>query len=459
MHHPGPFEDNYTAYKDVLERHKLKHMIFFARKANKCRFFVKEASRLGFGVDTASYRELKQSLDVGCKPERLVLTAAVKNERLLNLALHHDVQIILDNEDECRMVNRLAGELGKTPQTGIRVSGFHYGGEKLYSRFGFDIDDVAGFIVRSMGPGREFGNLRYNGFHFHLNGYSIKQRGEALVQTIRQADALLKHDISTSFIDIGGGLLTGYLSDGIEWENFWNELKKAVRGERDPVTFGNDGLGYEMVNGELHGIPDVYPYYNETPKARFLEKILSYQDGSGQTAASLMRERDIEFRMEPGRSLVDQAGMTVAKVVYRKKDHHGTWLVGLEMNRSQLCSSSADFLLDPVLIFRKELVSGEAGEESVSREEPVTGGKPVSGEEPVSVYFTGAYCLEQDIILKRKIQLPRLPEVGDIIVFPNTAGYMMHFYETEAHLFELAANLVCDSASGLSFIPDEDWIV
>lgn len=426
IHHTGPFEENYDRFTQVFERHELPHTIFFARKANPCNVFVKESKRIGFGVDTASYRELEQCLDMGCDPKKLVLTAAVKNEQLVHLALQNNVQIILDNEDECHLANRIAGELGITAEIGIRISGFQYKGNRLYSRFGFDIDHVIEFIASHLGRDNEYENLKFKGFHFHLNGYSTEQRSDALLQTIHLTDKLLTQHIRTSFIDMGGGILINYLSSKTEWETFWTELKKAVRGERHPVTFGNNGLGYELINKKLHGEPDVYPYHNEISKENFLDKVLSCQNQKGDTPASLLRERGIEIRMEPGRSLLDQTGFTMAKVIYRKKDSRGNWLIGLEMNRSQLNSSSADFLLDPVFIQVKKN----------SRE-----------MRPTPVFFTGGYCLEQDVILKRKIVLPCLPEVFDIVCFPNTAGYMMHFYETRSHLFDFSTNLVMDEIS------------
>ncbi len=140
----------------------------------------------------------------------------------------------------------------------------------------------------------------------------------------------------------------------------------------------------------------------------------------------MLRERNIELRMEPGRSLLDQTGMTMAKVIHRKKDQRGDWLIGLEMNRSQLMSSSADYLLDPILI-------------------PMQ--KSAGDSIPAAVFFTGGYCLEQDLILKRKITLQHLPYIGDIICFPNTAGYMMHFYETQSHLYDFTTNLVINQDS------------
>tara|TARA_R110002051_G_scaffold48308_1_gene95231 strand:+ start:600 stop:1085 length:486 start_codon:yes stop_codon:yes gene_type:complete len=138
------------------------------------------------------------------------------------------------------------------------------------------------------------------------------------------------------------------------------------------------------------------------------------------SVASLLLQNNIEIRIEPGRSLLGQVGMTVAKVIHRKKDAKGQWLVGLEMNMSQMKSSSADFLFDPYMLYNSE----------------------VEEDESVDLFFTGAYCLERDLLLKRKTTLPRLPEIGEYVAFVNTAGYMMHFFETEAHLFELSTNLI-----------------
>lgn len=425
VHHTDPFKENFRRLTHFFESHELHHTIFFARKANRCKLFAEEANRLGFGVDTASFQELKQCLEAGVK--KLVLTAAVKSDKLVRLALQHDVLMILDNEDECNLVNRLTGELGKKAKVGIRISGFQFRGDKLYSRFGFDTDHAVEFITSQLGEGNNYENLLFDGFHFHLDGYSPEQRSEALLQSIQLADQLLTHNIRTSFIDMGGGILMNYLSSKSEWETFWSELKKAVRGERTPVTFGNNGLGYKMINGELHGEPDVYPYYNEHSKEKFLDDVLSYRNPEGETPTSLLRDRKIELRIEPGRSILDQTGFTMAKVVHRKKDSLGNLLIGLDMNRSQLSSSSADFLVDPVFIQA----------DNADRE-----------KSPTPVCFTGGYCLEQDIILKRKVVLPCLPEPGDIVCFPNTAGYMMHFYETRSHLFELSTNLVIVENSG-----------
>ena len=212
-----------------------------------------------------------------------------------------------------------------------------------------------------------------------------------------------------------------YLTDKDQWNHFWSEQKAAIQGFRSPLTFRNNGLGFSMVDNQLTGDASVYPYYNETPQAEFIKEVLSYQEEEGTTVADLVRSEGVELRIEPGRSMLAQTGMTVAKVVFRKYDSENNLLVGLAMNRTQLFSSSADFLLDPEVIFQTS---------------------PTEKDSSVAGYFVGAYCLEQDIILKRKIKMAKVPAVGDLVCFYNTAGYMMHFYESEAHLFPLSTNLI-----------------
>ena len=423
VHYLPAFDKNIEMFRKVFEKHGIPNQLYYAHKANKSKSVVKRAKENGIGVDTASVRELLQALEAGVKPEHLVVTAAIKTEKLLKIAVENNVPVILDNQDECDLLDSIAKKLGKQTPSGFRVSGFYTDTEKLYSRFGFDIDEVESFIVTTCSPKGKYSHLNYKGLHFHLNGYSTEERGAALNQCVFLAEKLKAHGFTTQFIDIGGGVLINYLQSKNEWGTFREELKKAVKGEREEITFNNDGLGYQIIDNKLEGALATYPFYNEENGDIFLEKILNYRYKNKASVSELLRGKDIEIRMEPGRSLLNQVGMTLARIVFRKKDMRGRWLVGLEMNMSQLKSSSADFLLDPLIAFVP------------------------APDHPVEVYFTGVYCLEQDIVLKRKITLPNLPQVGDIVGFVNTAGYMMHFFETQAHLFELSVSLSLDTSN------------
>ncbi|WP_026811067.1 type III PLP-dependent enzyme domain-containing protein [Arenibacter latericius] len=421
LHNLSTFEQNIKKFSKVFNSRGLRHQIYYARKANKSRGLVKQALDSGIGVDTASFKELLQSLELGGNSNSLVLTSAIKTTDQIELAIQNNITIILDNYDECKLINSISSRLGIKAEVGIRVSGFYVNKKKLYSRFGFDVDETIPFITNHFGKNNELANLSLKGLHFHLDGYSTEQRGVALSSCITIASQLKEKGFHISFIDMGGGILMNYLANEQEWKDFDNRLRESVQKGNSSITFNGNGLGYEMVNGKLNGKLKTYPFFNSTNGVDFLNEILDYRDPNiDKNNTDRLKSENIEIRIEPGRSLLNQTGITVAKVAHRKKDSKGQWLVGLEMNMSQLMSSSADFLLDPYIIYNTYTESSEE----------------------VDVYFTGAYCLERDILLKRKITLPKLPERGDIVVFVNTAGYMMHFFETEAHLFELSKNLM-----------------
>ncbi len=83
--------------------------------------------------------------------------------------------------------------------------------EKLYSRFGFDIDEMESFINSNLYSKGKYTNLNYTGLHFLLNNYLTEERGASLSKCLFLAEKLEKQGFNTQFIDIGGGVLINYL--------------------------------------------------------------------------------------------------------------------------------------------------------------------------------------------------------------------------------------------------------
>ncbi|MCH7401113.1 Y4yA family PLP-dependent enzyme [Belliella kenyensis] len=427
------FAENFQEFKAVFDKYELKHKIFFARKSNKSKSLVWAAKSLGFGVDTASIHEVKDCIEIGLNPESITVTAAIKNKELIEYAVKHQIPIILDNDDECDLLHEVLSASSSTLKVGIRLSGFLHNGKKLYSRFGYDVTKVKPLLTNHFTAQGKYSNFIFEGFHFHLNGYSIAERVSAIFQTISLMDEIKPYGFHTSYLDIGGGILMNYLTSKEEWTDFLSALKESVKDDRDEVTFQKDLLGMVLHDGHVTGEPKIYPYYNTISQGGFLEQILS-STSDGKFCHEELNKRGIELRIEPGRSILAQVGVTVARVAYRKYDIDGRLLVGLEMNKSQMTSASADFLVDPLFLPKDELAP-----------------------ELTEVYFVGGYCLEQDFILKRCIRLPQFPQVGDLVCFVNTAGYMMHFYERQAHGFEYAKNLVIGNKRTWEVLSDEKF--
>ncbi len=139
-------------------------------------------------------------------------------------------------------------------------------------------------------------------------------------------------------------------------------------------------------------------------------------------AGHALQRRGLRLHLEPGRSLVDGCGLTLARVAFVKRRSDGVGLVGLEMNRTQCRSTSDDFLVDPIRVRRSE--PGEAFEG----------------------FLVGAYCIENELILLRRMHFPDGVAPGDVVALVNTGGYLMHILESASHQIPLARNVVRTTA-------------
>ena len=72
----------------------------------------------------------------------------------------------------------------------------------------------------------------------------------------------------------------------------------------------------------------------------------------GRTVARVLRENMIELWLEPGKSLVDHAGLTLASVEFVKEASDGSVLVNLDISRDKICPADQEVMLDPVLLYR-----------------------------------------------------------------------------------------------------------
>ncbi|MBW4095757.1 MAG: Y4yA family PLP-dependent enzyme, partial [Acidobacteria bacterium] len=52
------------------------------------------------------------------------------------------------------------------------------------------------------------------------------------------------------------------------------------------------------------------------------------------------------------------------------------------------------------------------------------------------------YCIEEELILRRRFEFPASVGAGDMLAIPNTAGYLMHIVESASHQLPLAANVL-----------------
>ncbi|QGU04444.1 Diaminopimelate decarboxylase [Corynebacterium comes] len=388
--HPETMPPHLAELVDAGADMGVETRIFFARKANKGLAFVDAVRDAGHGVDVAGERELSQVLARGVPGERIILSAAIKPDRLLELAIANGVTISADSRAELDRISALAGD--RRARVAPRVAPDP---ELLPpTRFGERSGDWARHLA---GP---VAGVDVVGLHVHLHGYSAAARATALRECCSLVDALVAAGHAPSFIDLGGGVPMNYLDDAQQWAGYQAARAAMIDGYADPFTWKSDPLN------------NTYPYHQSPVRGGWLKQVL------GDGVAAELRRRHLRLHLEPGRSVLDGCGLILAEVAFVKTRSDGVPLVGLAMNRTQCRTTSDDYLVDPI-----HVTDSADGKE-------------------LEAYLVGAYCIEDELILRRRIRFPKGVKAGDVIAIPNTAGYFMHILESASHQIPLAKNVV-----------------
>ncbi|HET6288031.1 MAG TPA: Y4yA family PLP-dependent enzyme [Amycolatopsis sp.] len=398
--HPATFAENLGAMVTALAAEGVEGTVYYGKKANKAAAWLRECIRPGTGVDVASVPELVHALGNGLRGEAIGVTGAAKPDGLLWLALRHRCLLAVDAADELERVLRLAADLGETAEVLLRVRP----PSAPESRFGFAPDALSAAVRRCAEPGSP---VVLRGFSFHLDGYDPVPRAELaayLIGLCRDA-RVLGHPASK--ISVGGGIAVSYV-DAEDWARFESGRHDGwFHAQRNPAR--------------------TYPYHQSPAGAAMVTAVLRHEIG-GKPLAKLLRAAGIELLLEPGRALVDGAGFSVFPVLGCKpaEGHLITTVAGLSMSLSEQWKGS-EFLPDPVLVRRE---AGEVGE--------ITAGTPVR------TVVGGSSCMEYDVLTWRAVELPARPRTGDLLVYPNTAGYQMDKNESGFHQLPLPPKVVVD---------------
>jgi diaminopimelate decarboxylase len=212
-------------------------------------------------------------------------------------------------------------------------------------------------------------------------------------------------------LNVGGGFKVSYVRDADSWHTFVSALKASVIGAGPQMTWNGAGLGLSSSgSGVLNGASHLRELYREDVAVAELREFLDYRtnlDG-GARLGTLLADNQIELQLEPGRALLDQAGLTMGRVTGVKSSVHGETLVGVDMNRTNLEMTEEEVFVDPIVI---PAVSDD-------RERP-------------GVYLSGNLCLPGDLLYKHRTSLSRMPAAGDALVFVNSAAYAMDFFQSE----------------------------
>jgi diaminopimelate decarboxylase len=405
---PDNLGSNIQSFRTVFDQWRLSGRIYFAHKATQSDAIVRQlAVTDGVDIDVASMGELEHALSCGIDSSRLQATGP-KNKEFLMLCLLHDIIINIDNLEEIAQlieVQELIPESRRRQaRVLLRLRGFSESPLAKDSRFGISLHQLDQAFARLK---RTEGRLRLLGFSFHLDTVGAKERAEAIVKCTSAINRSLDHGFRPNVIDIGGGFKTNYLANQEDWSRFVKALKEAVLGHRDPITWNNAGFGLYSEKGQLRGIFNSDGFFDNRPGALSLHDILNTSfPGSTQTIGEYLASNLIELWIEPGRATLDQSGFTLSTVKGVSSSSHGHSLVILDMKRTDVVFLDQEPFVDPVMVYSRPVDANSSA---------------------TPVFLAGNLCSEADMICRRLVWLPQLPQTGDMVIFPNTAAYRMDF--------------------------------
>ncbi len=202
---------NYPGEKTVL----------YAGKAFLCLAMCKIVNQLKMGLDVVSLGELETAIEADVKPENIFLHGNNKSGKEIERALElRHCKIVIDNMSELDLVVRLAKRAQTKAQILLRIkpgiepdTHDHIKTGQETSKFGIGLSEVQDYLSYIKSNGSE---LDFLGFHAHIGSQaleldvyreSVKVLGALSLAT--QKDFGLK----TKLLDVGGGLGITYVEE------------------------------------------------------------------------------------------------------------------------------------------------------------------------------------------------------------------------------------------------------
>lgn len=203
-------EAAYRAYDDALARRD--HLICYAVKANSSLAVLNVLARLGSGFDIVSGGELARVRAAGGDAQKTVFSGVGKTTAEMRAALDAGIRCFnVESASELQKLNQVAGEMGKIAPVSLRVNPDVDAKTHPYiatglkeNKFGIPFESALPLYREAAG----MANLRVTGIDCHIGSQltEIPPFIAALQKLLGLVDRLAAESIAIAHIDIGGGL-------------------------------------------------------------------------------------------------------------------------------------------------------------------------------------------------------------------------------------------------------------
>jgi diaminopimelate decarboxylase len=279
--------DNYNRLVQSLTG--LDVQICYAMKANSNLALLKHFANLGAGFDLVSGGEIRRVLAAGADVKKSVFAGVGKTEAEIKLALESGVfSFHVESEPELARIDHVAGKMGVKAAIAIRVNpdvDAHTHAKittgKSENKFGIPLK----YAAAAYEAAAKFKNISVKGVQMHIGSQltDIAPFVEA-VEKVAPFVAELKAKHGIAYFSVGGGIGIVYHDALVSGQKSWWDAQPA---DKRPIT------------------PEAY----------------------GAALAPLLKSLGLKILLEPGRFLVGNAGVMLARVEYLKRGHGKAFLI------------------------------------------------------------------------------------------------------------------------------------
>ncbi len=371
-----------SAYASSFRSDALETGVLYASKAFSCKAIVSLAKEYELGLDVVSQGEMYTALAAGFDPANIYFHGNNKTPAELDYAIAHNIgTIVVDNLAEAELLaDKMSGQY-KTVRTllrinpGVEAHTHHYiATAYVDSKFGISLlhEDEIIETIRTLQKRK---NIIFDGIHAHIGSqiFDTDAFGEEIRKMFAFADRLnTVYGIPVQTVNLGGGFAAAYLQED-----------------------------------------------HPTPVPEMCRYIISRCEEENKKLKEPVRK----VLIEPGRSIVAEAGFNIYTAGYIKKTPGKTYAFadgGMNDNiRPALYQAKYDAFI--------------AGKEE---------------QEKTTEYTIAGKCCESGDILIDSIKLPEI-QTGDLLVLKSTGAYG---YSMASHYNKIPLPAVVFAAEGKSRI-------
>ncbi|EGQ3225152.1 diaminopimelate decarboxylase [Staphylococcus pseudintermedius] len=236
-------------YHSAFQQNDIGYVLSYASKAFTCLQMVKLAAEEDFELDVVSEGELYTALEAGFDPQRIHFHGNNKTKHEIRYALESGIgYFVVDALDEIDLIEQYATKpvdvlLRVNPGVEAHTHEFIQTGQEK-SKFGLSLKH--GLALEAVEKIRNTNNIVLKGIHFHIGSQIEETTG--MIETAKIVlNWLDEHAITIDLLNLGGGFSAQYVEgdQSFDIEAGITEIVQAIKAECQQLKYPIPTLSIE----------------------------------------------------------------------------------------------------------------------------------------------------------------------------------------------------------------------